>query len=375
MEFSSRTHQWIETSSGYQLPGGTVAAHSDHVDMNIRPVLMQRERREEFERCCLAEGATLSAGAGNRKIPEAADPLRTAFERDRDRIVHSTAFRRLAGKTQVFIFPSDHQRTRLTHALEVSQVATAVSRAVGLNLALTEAIAYGHDCGHGPGGHASEDAFSTFLPEGYDHATWGADHTLNELNLCLETLDGIRNHSWSRPQPMTPEGAVVSFADRIAYCAHDLEDAIRAGVVSDRQIPESVTSSAGRTRARQLSYFISDMVETISRTGEVALSSAAASVLSDLREFNYSYIYMRPDSLAQSETVIRVLGTLVEYYIENLQLIPPETSEATDAGKGKIEMAIAYVSGMTDRFAFHKAIELTGLDPSSLPQGVDLTFG
>ena len=374
MEFQSRTHQWIETSSGYQLSPGTVAAHRDHVQMNIRPVLMQRERREEFESCCLAEGATLSEGAGNRKIPEAADPFRTAFESDRDRILHSTAFRRLAGKTQVFIFPSDHQRTRLTHALEVSQVATAVSRAVGLNIALTEAIAYGHDCGHGPGGHASEDAFSAFLSEGYDHATWGADYTLSELNLCLETLDGIRNHSWSRPQPMTPEGAVVSFADRIAYCAHDLEDAIRAGVVSDRQIPKSVTSSAGGTRARQLSYFISDMVKTISTTGEVALSSDAASVLSDLREFNYSYIYMRPDSLAQSETVIRVLGSLVEYYIENLQLLPPETSEATDFDIARIEKAIAYVSGMTDRFAFQKAKELTGLDPSSLPLGIDLTY-
>ena len=173
---------------------------------------------------------------------------------------------------------------------------------------------------------------------------------------------------------MTPEGAVVSFADRIAYCAHDLEDAIRAGVVSDRQIPKSVTSSAGRTRARQLSYFISDMVKTISTTGDVALSRDAASVLSDLREFNYSYIYMRPDSLAQSETVIRVLGSLVEYYIENLQLLPEETSEAMDCDIARIETAIAYVSGMTDRFAFQKAIELTGLDPSSLPQGIDLTY-
>ena len=335
---------------------------------------MQRERREELERHFLAKGATISTGAGNRHHPEEPDPMRTAFERDRDRILHSTAFRRLAGKTQVFIFPNDHQRTRLTHALEVAQVATAISRAVGLNVPLTEAIAFGHDCGHGPGGHASEDAFSKFLPEGYDHATWGADHTLVDLNLCVETLDGIRNHSWSRPQPMTPEGTVVSFADRIAYCAHDLEDAIKAGVVSASQIPESITYSAGSTRGRQLSYFISDMVETISRTSEIALSSPAASLLAELRRFNYEKIYMRPDSVTQSETVIRVLGLLVDYYIDNPGKIPGMSSSPGDSyGNETASTAIGYVSGMTDRFAFQKAVDLLGLDPSKLPRGIDLT--
>src|SRR5205807_1201391 len=131
-----------------------------------------------------------------------------------------------------FVFPDDHQRTRLTHALEVAQVATAVARATRLNVALTEAIALGHDCGHGPGGHASEEALSPYLDGGYDHAVWGADVVLEPLNLCAETLDGIRNHSWSRPAPATLEGAVVSSADRCAYTAHDLEHAVRAGVVS-----------------------------------------------------------------------------------------------------------------------------------------------
>ncbi|MFN5606050.1 MAG: HD domain-containing protein, partial [Actinomycetes bacterium] len=123
---------------------------------------------------------------------------RTCFERDRDRILHAPAFRRLAGKTQVFVFPDDHQRTRLTHALEVAQVAVAVARPLGLNVALTEAIALGHDCGHGPGGHASEDALAPYVADGFDHAVWGADVTLSHLNLCRQTLDGIRNHSWSR---------------------------------------------------------------------------------------------------------------------------------------------------------------------------------
>ncbi len=370
---NSRSSQWIETSRGYRLSSGNIAAHSSFTASNLEPVLMQREKREELEKHFLAKGATFSSGAGNRRYPEEPDPMRTAFERDRDRILHSSAFRRLAGKTQVFIFPNDHQRTRLTHALEVAQVATAISRAVGLNVALTEAIAYGHDCGHGPGGHASEDAFSRFLREGYDHATWGADHTLVELNLCVETLDGIRNHSWSRPQPLTPEGTVVSFADRIAYCAHDLEDAIKAGVVSASQIPKSITHSAGNTRGRQLSYFISDMVGTISRTSEIALSSPAASLLAELRQFNYEKIYMRPESVSQSETVIRVLGQLVEYYIDNPEKIPSSSSGLDDyLGHETVPMAVGYVSGMTDRFAFQKAVDLLGLDPAGLPRGIDL---
>ena len=170
-------------------------------------------------------------------VEEAPDPYRTCFERDRDRILHSNAFRRLAGKTQVFVFPDDHQRTRLTHALEVAQVARSVSQTLGLNVALTEAIALGHDCGHGPGGHASEDALTPYVAEGYDHAVWGADVTLLPLNLCAETLDGVRNHSWSRPAPGTPEGEVVSWADRIAYVCHDFEDAVAAGIVSPDMLP------------------------------------------------------------------------------------------------------------------------------------------
>ncbi|MSV68258.1 MAG: HD domain-containing protein, partial [Actinobacteria bacterium] len=159
---------------------------------------MGREAREDAEQAWLADGATLSHGAGHRSIEEEPDSDRTCFERDRDRILHeATAFRRLSGKTQVFIFPEDHQRTRLTHALEVAQVATSIARACRLNVALTEAIALGHDCGHGPFGHASEDAFGPYLEGGYDHAVWGADVVLAPLNLCIETLDGIRNHSWS----------------------------------------------------------------------------------------------------------------------------------------------------------------------------------
>ncbi len=234
-----------------------------------------RQRREELERAWLRPGATLAHGAGERAEAEPPDPDRTCFERDRDRILHSAAFRRLAGKTQVFVFPADHQRTRLTHALEVAQVAAGIARAAGLNASLTEAIALGHDCGHGPGGHASEEAFDAFLPEGYDHAVWGADVVLVPLNLCAQTLDGIRNHSWARPTPATPEGEVVSWADRIAYCAHDFEDAVSAGVVDPGDLPAEVADVCGRSRREQLGTFIDAVVRCAVQDGVVGMARRA----------------------------------------------------------------------------------------------------
>ena len=201
----SRDERWAATMSGH--PGDAARrAHRRAIEVG-RAVPRLRSEREADEHRTLAPGATRSEGAGDRRRPESPDPVRTCFERDRDRILHAAAFRRLAGKTQVFIFPADHQRTRLTHALEVAQVATALADALGLNRALTEAIALGHDCGHGPGGHASEDAFTPYLPGGYDHAQWGADVVLAPLNLCRQTLDGIRNHSWSRCLLYTSDAA------------------------------------------------------------------------------------------------------------------------------------------------------------------------
>lgn len=234
---------------GHEAVAGIHLAHTDSWAGSGSRLLLPRQAREDAERSGLATLATKAHGAGERAEEEEADPWRTCFERDRDRILHASAFRRLAGKTQVFVFPDDHQRTRLTHALEVAQVAASVARALGLNVLLTEAIALGHDCGHGPGGHASEDALSPFVPGGYDHAPWGADVTLASLNLCVETLDGIRNHSWSRPAPMTPEGEVVSWADRIAYVCHDFEDAVAAGVVTPHMLPAIVRSRCGRPAA------------------------------------------------------------------------------------------------------------------------------
>jgi dGTPase len=345
--------------------GDLVRAHADsRAQIGPGPTVL-RELREQRERQTLRPGATLAVGAGHRARPEAADDERTCFERDRDRIVHSTAFRRLAGKTQVVVYPTDHQRTRLTHALEVAQVATSIARAAGVNVTLADAIALGHDCGHGPGGHASEDAFDPFVSGGYEHGPWGADVVLTGHNLCAETLDGIRNHSWSRPAAGTVEGEIVSWADRIAYCAHDLEDAAHSGIVTVADLPDDVVEVCGRTRREQLNTFVRAVVLAIEEHGEVGMPADEAAALAALRAFNYERIYVRPESLAQSRAVVEVLRALVEHYTAHPDLLPdPELVQ------DPVRAAVTYVAGMTDRYAFDKAVADLGWNPARLPRGI-----
>jgi dGTPase len=321
----------------------------------------------------LATGATRSHGAGTRAREEEPDEFRTCFERDRDRILHSASFRRLAGKTQVFVFPEDHMRTRLTHALEVAQVATGIARAVGLNVALTEAIALGHDCGHGPGGHASEEAFDPFVEGGFDHAVWGADVSLVSLNLCVETLDGIRNHSWSRPAPATPEGEVVSWADRIAYVCHDFEDAVSAGIVKPEDLPALVAERGGHKRGHQLGAFINAVIRTIQRTGVIGMDASHAEALSAFRHFNYESIYLRGASRHQASAVVAMLRALVEYFALHPQLIPDvaERGGELDSPSEALLASVSYVAGMTDRYACRRAVTLLDWPIDQLPSGID----
>jgi dGTPase len=286
---------------------------------------LARPEREEREHALLAPGATRSSGAGSRARAEDADPNRTCFERDLDRIQHSRPFRRLAGKCQVYLAPDDdHLRTRLTHAIEVGQVATSIARATRLNEALTLASALGHDCGHGPAGHASEDALSPYLEGGYHHAVYGADVVLEPLNLCAETLDAVRNHSWNRPAPMTPEGEVVAWAA---------------------------------------------MVETIAETGRIGMRKPEADALAAFRAFNYERIYLRPESVAQADRVNAMLRQLTEWFIENPraigagEILRPGSTAAAAA-------AVRYVSGMTDRFALRLAVDRLGWSEADLPTGV-----
>ena len=375
MSLSERAVHWASTMAGHEVGDGVRVAHADSLAAigGIGP--LERAEREGAEAAALAPGATRAVGAGSRGRKEEPDAWRTCFERDRDRILHSAAFRRLAGKTQVFVFPDDHQRTRLTHALEVAQVATAAARALRLNVALAEAIALGHDCGHGPGGHASEDAFASFLPAGFDHATWGADVTLAPLNLCQETLDGIRNHSWSRPAPATAEGEVVSWADRIAYVCHDLEDAVAAGVVTYDMVPEVVLERCGSTRSSQLRALISSLVERSAGGGRVAMDPQMAEALAALRAFNYEHVYLRPASVQQGAAVVKVLQALVERYADRPNVLPAFGDGATPRGlvagsEEALHEAVTYVAGMTDRFAFSQAVTLLGWDTAALPAGV-----
>jgi len=368
---TERARTWVRTMHGHAA-GDVVTAHA-HTSATVdadRPVL--REEREAHEDATLAPGATRAHGAGRRARPEEPDEERTCFERDRDRIVHSSSFRRLAGKTQVVVYPTDHQRTRLTHALEVAQVATSIARGIGANATLAEAIALGHDCGHGPGGHASEDAFDPYVPGGYQHGPWGSDVVLAHLNLCAETLDGIRNHSWSRPAPSTPEGEVVSWSDRIAYCAHDLEDAVHAGIVDLSDLPAEVAAVCGRSRRDQLRTFVRAAVSTTVESGTIGMDAGTAAALAGLRAFNYERIYTRPDSVAQSTAVVEVLQALVEHYIDHPSELPGvDAAVAERVGReGLARAAVTYVGGMTDRFAFATAVGLLGWDMERIPRGI-----
>jgi dGTPase len=367
----ARIERWAATMAGHETEQICVA-HADSRAYIGTNAALPREEREGREEAWLARAATRAVGAGSRGQAEEPDALRTCFERDRDRILHANAFRRLAGKTQVFVFPDDHQRTRLTHALEVAQVATALARTLRLNEALTEAIALGHDCGHGPGGHASEDALTPYVPGGYDHAVWGADVVLEPLNLCAETLDGVRNHSWSRPAPATPEGEVVSWADRIAYVCHDFEDAVAAGVVTPDMLPALVRDRCGTSRRRQIGAFITSMVTATEATGRIGMGPDEAEALAALRQFDYEQIYLRPASAHQAEAVIRLLRALVERYADRPNLLPSERSAGVEAGSVEaLRQAVTYVSGMTDRFACQQALALLGWDRSQLPKGID----
>jgi dGTPase len=368
-DLGERAERWASTMHGHN-DGAIAFAHADSWAASGSTSLVERGQREEIEGHSLSPLATRAVGAGQRAIDEAPDPWRTCFERDRDRILHASAFRRLAGKTQVFVFPDDHQRTRLTHALEVAQVATSVARALGLNVALTDAIALGHDCGHGPGGHASEDALTPYVVGGYDHAVWGADVTLTPLNLCNETLDGIRNHSWSRPAPLTPEGEVVSWADRIAYVCHDFEDAVAARIVTPDALPAIVRDRCGERRSHQLGAFITAMIQATGQSGRVGMNADAAEALAAFRKFNYDNVYLRPASQAQARSVISLLQALVEHYAAHPQLLPDDIDDAGDDPTA-LHQAVAYVGGMTDRFACRQAVALLGWDTAQLPQGID----
>jgi len=326
-----------------------------------------RERTEEIERATLGEGATLSAESKGREGAEAPDSLRTEFQRDRDRLVHSKAFRRLKHKTQVFIAPEgDHYRVRLTHTLEVSQIARTVARALRLNEDLTEAIALGHDLGHTPFGHLGEQALTPFLRRPFKHNEQSlriVDHLERDgrgLNLTWEVRDGILNHTWSMPTPSTLEGQVARFADRIAYVNHDIDDAIRAGLIGPRDLPEDATAVLGRSHGDRIEALVADLVGESDGRSEIALSEAVLRALDVLRAFLFDRVYLREEAHAEQDKAIGLVRALFAYYLEHPQDVPAEYL----AAPGDAPTHVAdYIAGMTDRFALRTYEQLF------LPQG------
>jgi dGTPase len=314
-----------------------------------------RERIEQVERDTLSPQATLSSASKGRERPEDPDPLRTAFQRDRDRIVHAKAFRRLKEKTQVFIAPrGDHYRVRLTHTLEVSQIARTAARALGLNEDLTEAIALGHDLGHTPFGHLGEQALTPFLGRPFRHNEQSlrvVDHLENRgqgLNLTWEVRDGIVNHPWSMPTPSTPEAQVVRFADRIAYVNHDVDDALRAEVVTEGQLPAGPLEVLGRTQATRINTLVSDLVAASEGSPDVRLSDGVAAAMDEVRDFMFDRVYLREDARAEQDRAIALVRALFSYYLEHPDEVPEEYHQAP----GDLATRVAdYIAGMTDRYA------------------------
>lgn len=313
-----------------------------------------REISEKNEKLILCGNAFLSANSKGRKIKENECDLRTAFQRDRDRIIHSRAFRRLKHKTQVFLSPeSDHYRTRLTHTLEVSQIARTIARALRLNEDLTEAIALGHDLGHTPFGHAGERAINDLVDFDFVHYEQSVrvcerlEKNGKGLNLTFEVLDGIKHHTrgdWAN----TLEGKIVRFSDRIAYINHDIEDAVRAGVVNASDIPKEITSVLGNTKSQRINTLVTSIVEN--SKSDICMDEHTDKYYNMLHEFLFEAVYKNPVAKSEETKVLGIVEGLFNYFIKNPHKMSDEYS--TICKEEGLERAVAdYIAGMTDHYA------------------------
>jgi len=329
--------------------------------MSDRLVRRTRQEAERRERDLLSPAATRSTASRGRNLPEEPDPYRTAFERDRDRILHSKAFRRLKHKTQVFINPDgDHFVTRLTHTLQVTQIGRSIAVTLGLNEALTEAICLGHDAGHAPFGHIGEDALTPYVAGEWHHAAQSVRvfEVLEPLNLTWEVRDGVRAHSWKiDPPPATPEGTVCRFADRIAYLTHDVDDAVRAGVIRYGDLPAGAIDAFGDPGSEWIGSMIEAVATESVRTGEVSMGAHLLDAMNVLRDFMFERVYLRSEVDAQRDEAITVIRDLVDHYVSHPDEVPDSYRHH---GADDVTAAIDYVSGMTDRFAIREHDRLTG---------------
>ena len=315
-----------------------------------------RERTEDIEAATLSSFACLARDSKGREVDDPEDDVRTCFSRDRDRIVHSKAFRRLAHKTQVFLAPEgDHYRVRLTHTLEVVQVARTIARALRLNEDLVEAICLGHDLGHTPFGHLGEEVVGKFLP-GFRHNLQSVRivEVLESLNLTWEVRDGIANHTWSMPtMPGTLEGQIARYADRIAYLNHDIDDAVRAGILAESELPEETLSRLGRSHGVRIKTMVGDLVRGSEDSPEIRMSPDIFAAMKTTRDFLFDRVYIGRVGAETKRAVEQILGTLLEHHAAEP---PPGVSDPRVA-------AVDYVSGMTDRFALRTFEKVTGAPP------------
>lgn len=320
-----------------------------------------RESTENWEEQFLSPYAALSRDSRGRDVDEPQCDIRPVYQRDRDRILHCKSFRRLKHKTQVFLTPKgDHYRTRLTHTLEVAQNARTIARALRLNEDLTEAIALGHDLGHTPFGHAGERALNAVCSEGFTHFEQSVrvveklEKGGQGLNLTWEVRDGILNHQMSG-KAATLEGRIVRYSDKIAYINHDVDDAIRGGIIKEEEIPRVYTDILGHSTRERLNTMIHDIVNQSQGKPDISMSEDVEFAFRGMRKFMFANVYTNPKAKGEERKAEQTVQALFRYYMEHLELLPNEYIERMwQAGETQERSVCDYISGMTDQYAIAK---------------------
>ncbi len=324
-----------------------------------------RQKLEQREHETLSPYAAFSDNSLGRDNYEEHCNIRPVYQRDRDRILHSKSFRRLKHKTQVFLSPEgDHYRTRLTHTLEVSQIARTIAKTLRLNEDLTEAIALGHDLGHTPFGHAGERALNAICPEGFEHSIQSIrvvellEHHGDGLNLTKEVRDGIRNHQ-TVGVPNTLEGKIVRLSDKIAYINHDIDDAIRGHIITEEDIPREYTDILGHSPRERLSTIIHDIINQSEDKNDIAMSHEVERAMFEMRKYMFKSVYTNPVAKGEEQRAMSMLEQLFQYYEKNLELLPEEYLFMIEKkGETKTRVICDYIAGMTDHYAVNKFKEL-----------------
>lgn len=324
-----------------------------------------REEQEKREHLIFSPYASFSDESRGRDRDEEPCPMRTIYQRDRDRIIHCKAFRRLKHKTQVFLAPEgDHYRTRLTHTLEVAQIARSIARALNLNEDLTEAIALGHDLGHTPFGHAGERTLNSLCPMGFAHYRQSIrvveflEKDGQGLNLTWEVRDGILNHRTSG-NPSTLEGKAVRLSDKIAYINHDIDDGIRAGILKESDIPSEYTDVLGNSTKERLNTMISDIIMNSIGKNDLAMSEPVRKAMTELRKFMFESLYLNPTAKSEEAKADKLITELYRYYVANTDKLPDTYKRfITEFDERPEQVVCDYIAGMSDQYSISKFQEI-----------------